>query len=124
MSLAPGMRSILSEYETSIKTHAAKASWITADGDSGTVDQTDHDELEALSTYMERKKQALLRKLLRQQNGDEVVDVEELKKILRRMARTIYNLKLHGSKNVMDILDASPEVLADVERIISKRRTW
>lgn len=133
MSLSPGLRTTVAEFEAAVRTHAVKNDYVAADGDYGSIDQSDRDELAAMEAKVDRTKQALVRKLLRMQNGSEMVDVEQLKKNFRRMARFVSNVKLLLERpapmstnldNIRQLFNATPEVTADVERIIAKRRSW
>lgn len=116
-ALSPGLRTVLSEYEAAVRSHEFK----------GAEMPEDWPEIDA---YYDGRKQALLRKLVRMQQGDELVDVEELKRNFRRMARFIHNVRLlecrdqRHSDAIQALVASCPEVTEDVERIISKRRSW
>lgn len=130
--LAPGLRTVVSEFET-----AAKVMGMFEEADEWyalmQMEEDDQGERELATKIHDRAKQALIRKLLRMQNGEELTDVEALKKRLRRMARIINQINqvvsaqnLSGDKAeiIRDLLKAQPEALEDVEKIIGKRRPW
>lgn len=108
--LSPGLRSVLSDYEAAVRVHEFKGA-------------QPPEEWEGIDRYYDRRKQALIRKLLRIQNGEEYTDVEELKKQMRRMARLL-NAINQAPEQAREILTAAPESLKDVERIIAQRRSW
>lgn len=57
------------------------------------------------------------------QNGEEYVDVEMLKRQMRRMARLLNAIQM-APDQAKEIISAAPESLKDVERIIAQRRSW
>lgn len=124
--LAPGLRTVVSEFETAAREHAFKGA-------------ANPEEWDDIDKYFDRKKQTLIRKLLRMQNGEELMDVEQLKRTARKMARMIYNIKLvieqHKKGGIiqmdsklfddfMGLVTASPEIMAEVEKVIGRRRAW
>lgn len=127
---------MVSQFETATGHYIDQMNYVESlmemDG-ADNVPQDERDKLENAQRYQDRAKQALIRKLLRMQNGEELVDVEALKKRMRRMARVINQIaqvvrsnNLSGDKAeiVRDLLKAQPEALEDVEKIIGKRRPW
>lgn len=121
--LAPGMRTVISEFESSSRNLGIVEHWNgknTLEMDTASRDEVMH----ALKAH-DRTKQALLRKLLRIQNGDEYVDVEQLKRFLRAMARTIHNMVMVAGGNATEIRAAVPsDLMKHVEDLIARRRTW
>lgn len=108
--LAPGLRTVVSEFEAAVRAHEFKGA--------------ENPDLWAdIDTYYDRRKQALIRKLLRIQNGDEYVDVELLKRALRRMSRLIEAIKM-APDHAKEIIAAAPESVKDTEKLIGTRRGW
>jgi hypothetical protein len=121
MELSPGLRTVVTQFEAAVRAHAVKEYYVSADGDINPVDQTDHDELAALVEDMDRKKQALLRKLKRIQMGGEYTDSEALKKLVRTMCRVIRNIQLAPEQAAV-ILATATSTTKVVQDVIDNRK--
>lgn len=133
-SLSPGLRTVVSDFETACFVLGARE--VDAEMEAlerGERDPEADEKLALAKAQQDRMKQTLLRKLLRMQNGDELLDVEQLKKNFRRLARVVHNIQLILETDrasvvktdaIAAILKSMPEAMADVERIIGKRRSW
>lgn len=124
--LSPGLRTVLTQFESAIVQHVNQRNLVDdltmMDGE-GEVPQKELDMLQALEEHRDSAKQAIIRKLLRMQNGEEFVDVEELKRQMRLLTRTLYNIT-QAPEQATQIIEASKVTLESIERIIGRRRSW
>ena len=112
MRLAPGLRTVVSRFESAVREHDRYLS-------GGEV--FDKDDAKEIDRRLAIHKQALYRKLLRMQNGEEYTDTEALKKDLRTMCRVIRNIQM-SPQHAAEILHTATDTLKIVQDVIDHRR--
>jgi len=112
MKLAPGLRTVLSRFEWAIRHHDR----LLMGGEA--FDKEDAKQIDADFAV---HKQALLRKLVRMQNGEEYTDIEALKKEVRTMCRVIRNIQM-APQNAVEILQTSTSTVKFVQDVLDHKK--
>lgn len=112
--LSPGARTVLSEFETAVR-KLGESKFLSSDYTLA------DDEVEHIQKVYDSKKQAMLRKIIRLQNGDEAIDSEALKRDLRTLSMFIRNID-SSPETAKAQLKASGNVLKIVRAVVEGRR--
>lgn len=115
--LSPGLRSYLTRFETAVRENENALFKMMMDG----PDTYDKDDVAAIDRSFQQHKQALIRKLIRIQRGDEVTDMEALKREVRTMCRVIRNIQM-APEQATEILRTATSTTKFVQDVIDHRR--
>lgn len=107
--LHPGARTAFTEFETAVRENAF----------AGTLEP---DEADLVRAVFGKKKQQLLRKMLRMQNGDDQLDTEAMRKDLVLMARLLRNIEM-APETAREQISVSQKAMKVVSDLIDNRNS-